>query len=58
MIDKSVFSADIVDKYDERLLDGRLIIEGNVCGCILKNLELYDECGLMTEDFVTTHGRL
>lgn len=58
MIDKSVFSADIVDKYDERLLDGRLIVEGNVCGCILKNLELYDECGLMPEDFITTHGRL
>lgn len=57
-MDKSVFVAGIVDNYDERLLEGRLTAEGNVCGCILKNLELYDESGLEHTDFITTHGRL
>lgn len=57
-MDKSVFVAGIADNYDERLLEGRLTAEGNVCGCILKNLELYDESGLEPTDFITTHGRL
>ena len=57
-MDKSVFVAGIADNYDERLLEGRLTAEGNVCGCILKNLELYDESGLESTDFITTHGRL
>lgn len=57
-MDKSVFTAEVVSKYDERLLEDRLSVEGNVCGCLLKNLELYDECGITPEDFKTTHGRI
>ena len=52
------FVPTIVESYDERLLERRMFQEGNVCGCLLKDMELYDDCGLKTEDFVTTHGRL
>ena len=56
-INKEMFAIATTD-YDERLLEGRLPIEGNVCGCMLKDLELYDDSSLSTEDFITKHGRL
>ena len=57
-MNKDNFVAKICDMYDERLLTGRLTAEGNVCGCLLKNLDLYEECALTSEDFITKHGRL
>lgn len=44
--------------YDERLLEGRITAEGNVCGCLLSDLTYYDDCGLSVKDFITHHGRL
>ena len=52
------FVASAYSTYDHRLLEKRLIVEGNVCGCLLKNMELYDDCGLTPEDFITNHGRI
>lgn len=52
------FVSSVKGKYDDRLLEKRLTTEGNVCGCLLKNLELFDDCGLDTPDFITNGGRL
>lgn len=52
------FIPTVCDTYDERLLERRMTQEGNVCGCMLKNMELYDDCSLKVEDFITTHGRI
>lgn len=57
-ITREDFLPTIYDKYDNRLLERRLIIEGNVCGCLLKNLDLCEECDIVIEDFVTNHGKL
>lgn len=57
-VNRENFVAGIVEDYDERLLERRLTTEGNVCGCLLKNLDLYDDCGLDVLDFVTNNGRL
>mgnify|MGYP002768548689 CR=1 FL=1 len=57
-INRDNFIAGVVDDYDERLLERRLTAEGNVCGCLLKNLDLYEDCGLDVLDFVTGNGRL
>lgn len=58
MIDKKHFISGVIDKYDERLLEGRLTLEGNVCGCLLSDLTYYDDCGLEQKDFLTVHGRM
>ena len=57
-MDKSQFITGIFDKYDARLLDNSLTTEGNVCGILLGDLTLYDDCGLESKDFVTKHGRM
>lgn len=58
MIDKQQFISGVTDKYDERLLEGRLTAEGNVCGCLLSDLTFYDDCNLEQKDFITKHGRM
>ena len=57
-MDKTQFISGVFDMYDERLLASRLTEEGNVCGSLLKNLTLYDDCGLTQKDFITKSGRL
>lgn len=57
-MDKSQFINGTFDVYDKRLLASRLTEEGNVCGCLLKDLTYYDDCGLSISDFVTTSGRM
>ena len=56
-MDKTQFISGVCDLYDERLLESRLTEEGNVCGSLLKDLTLYDDCGLTPKDFVTKSGR-
>ena len=57
-MDKTQFISGVFDMYDERLLESRLTEEGNVCGSLLKDLTLYDDCGLTHKDFITKSGRL
>ena len=57
-MDKSHFISGVFDIYDERLLESRLTEEGNVCGCLLNDLTLYDDCGLSSKDFITQSGRM
>ena len=45
-MDKTQFISGVLDKYDKRLLEGRLTAEGNVCGCLLRDLTYYDDCSL------------
>ena len=52
------FIPKILETYDERLLDRRMIMEGNVCGCLLKDVALYEDSGLDVEDFITRQGRI
>lgn len=57
-MDKTQFISGVVDKYDKKLLVGRLTAEGNVCGCLLQDLTYYDDCNLEQKDFLTKHGRM
>ena len=57
-MDKTQFISGVLDKYDKRLLEGRLTAEGNVCGCLLQDLTYYDDCSLEQKDFLTKHGRM
>ena len=52
------FIPKTLETYDERLLERRMMTEGNVCGCLLKDVEFYDNCGLEVDDFITRHGRI
>lgn len=45
------------EKYDTRLLEDRALVEGNVCGCLLHNLTLFDDLPIKAKDFITHHGR-
>ena len=58
MIDKKQFISGICDLYDNRLLENSLTTEGNVCGVLLSDLTLFDDCGFEAKDFVTKHGRM
>lgn len=57
-MDKNQFLSGVFDIYDEKLLESRLTEEGNVCGCLLNDLTLYDDCGLSSKDFITKSGRI
>lgn len=57
-MDKTQFINGVAEIYDERLLESRLTEEGNICGCLLNDLTLYDDCGLSNSDFVTKSGRM
>jgi hypothetical protein len=57
-MDKTQFITGVTDIYDERLLTSRFTEEGNVCGCLLSDLTLYDDCGLSSKDFITQSGRM
>lgn len=57
MINKDDFLVGITDKYDSRLLEGRITKEGNVIGCLVKDITLLDDAKLCKEDFVTKDGR-
>lgn len=56
-IDKSLFLAGICDKYDERLLKGRIEIEGNVIGCLFSDVLSLDEVTLDKTMFLSKDGR-
>jgi len=57
-MDKDMFISGVTERYDTRLLEDSLTTEGNVCGVLLSDLTLFDDCGLDTKDFVTKHGRM
>lgn len=57
-MDKKQFISGALDVYDARLLESRLTEEGNICGCLLNDLTLYDDCGLTKDDFITESGRM
>lgn len=46
-----------MEKYDERLLENRMITESSVIGTIYKDLLLLNDYNLKIEDFKTTEGR-
>ena len=58
MINKEAFVGGTFDIYDERLFEGRITTEGNVCGCLLKDLTLFDDCGFEKNDFLTNDARI
>ena len=57
-MNKNQFISGTYDQYDPKLLESRMVEEGNICGCLLKDLTLYDDCGLEDKDFITKSGRL
>lgn len=50
------FISGVEEKYDKRLLEGRLTVEGNVIGCIYNDPLMLDELELSTKDFITEDG--
>ena len=56
-IDKSLFIAGVCEKYDERLLENRLSVEGNVIACLAKDITLIDDSKLNSKLFLTKDGR-
>lgn len=57
-MDRNLFINGVFDIYDERLLKSRITEEGNICGCLLNDITLYDDCGLSANDFITQSGRM
>jgi len=56
-IDKNLFLSGVVEKYDQRLLKGRVEIEGNVISCIAKEITLLDDTKLTKDNFISRDGR-
>lgn len=50
------FLLGVEDKYDKRLLEGRLTTEGNVIACIYNDPLLLDEVEFTQRDFITSDG--
>lgn len=50
------FISGIEDKYDKRLLENRLTVEGNVIGCLYNDPLMLDELELTAKDFITEDG--
>ena len=50
------FISGVEEKYDKRLLEGRLTVEGNVIGCIYNDPLMLDELELSAKDFITEDG--
>lgn len=50
------FIAGVKEKYDSRLLEGRLTVEGNVIATIYRDPLILDECDLKSTDFITSDG--
>lgn len=50
------FLSGVEEKYDKRLLEGRLTVEGNVIATIFADPLLIDELDLTSKDFITTDG--
>lgn len=58
MIDRNLFIDGICEKYPEKLIENSASIEGTVCATLLKDILLYDDCGISSEDFITKDGKL
>lgn len=51
------FLPGVVEKYNEKLLEGRVAIEGNLVACFFKDLLLIEDNELNIRDFKTKDGR-
>lgn len=51
------FISGVKEKYPEALLTGRFEVEGNVLGCLFKDMLRLDEVKLESENFITQDGR-
>lgn len=56
-IDKSAFLSGTLEKYDSRLLEGRVTVEGNVIACLAKDITLLDDSKLNSKLFLSKDGR-
>lgn len=52
----SNFLSGVEEKYDKRLLEGRLSVEGNVIATIYADPLIMDELDLTSKDFITKDG--
>ena len=52
-----MFVSGIQEKYDEKLLENRMVVESSVIGTIYKDFLLLNDYDLKVEDFKTTEGR-
>ena len=50
------FISGVAHKYDKRLLEGRLTVEGNVIACIFSDPMYLSDYDLSTKDFITKDG--
>lgn len=57
MAKDDVFLRGIKEKYDKRLLDGRVTIEGNLIACFAKDVSLLQDIKLSSKQFYTKDGK-
>lgn len=57
MINKKDFLSGVCEKYDERLLEGRITIEGNLIACFAKDTTLLQDINLDSKKFITKDGK-
>lgn len=57
MSEDSIFLIGVEEKYDPRLLEGRISCEGNVLGCLYEDVTLLDEHPIPNGYFLTKEGR-
>lgn len=60
MIDKTLFIEGVVDNYPEKLLEGRVVIEGNLLACLFTDPTMYDDIQqqVRPDNFLSNDGRL
>lgn len=56
-INKKDFLSGVYEKYDERLLEGRITIEGNLIACFVKDTTLLQDTKIDSKKFYTKDGK-
>ncbi|WP_305180597.1 DnaB-like helicase C-terminal domain-containing protein [Ileibacterium valens] len=56
-MDLKYYCKGVCDHYPEYLIEDRLSIEGNIIGCLAKDLLIFDDFKATGNDFVTVQGR-
>lgn len=51
------FVKGVESRFPKEILKDSIMIEGNVCACLLQNLTYFDDCGLDSKSFLTSDGK-
>lgn len=57
MVSKNMFISGAYEKFGDQILDGRISVEGNLIACLSKDITLFDDCSLNSNQFLSKDGR-